>query len=119
MKFLVDSCISKFAVNALRNKNYDVIWIPEEKHDPGDDVIMHRALKEERILVTADKDFGDLVFVFQQPHPAIIRLVNIKAAEHGKKLLNIIEQYTEELSSNNPLITVQETRVRVKYPLSE
>ena len=64
MRFLIDSCISKFAVDELRRKNHDVIWIPEEKRDPGDAVILNRAFQEERILVTADKDFGDLTKTF-------------------------------------------------------
>jgi predicted nuclease of predicted toxin-antitoxin system len=66
-------------VEALRENHYHVVWIPEEGADPGDTQILNRAFQEKRVLVTADNDFGDLVFVFQQPHPAIIRLVNLKA----------------------------------------
>ncbi|MGD0281405.1 MAG: DUF5615 family PIN-like protein [Dissulfurispiraceae bacterium] len=36
MKFLVDSCISLYAVKALREKGFDVVWIPETGDDPGD-----------------------------------------------------------------------------------
>lgn len=35
MKFLIDSCISKFAVEELRENNYDTVWIAEEGKDPG------------------------------------------------------------------------------------
>ena len=118
MRFLIDSCISKFAVDELRKKNHDVIWIPEEKRDPGDAVILDRAFQEERILVTADKDFGDLVFVFQHPHPVIIRLVNIKAKTHGKRILEVINKYSDELNSK-PLITVEPYRIRIKHPTDE
>ena len=118
MKFLVDSCISKFAVDALRRKNHDVVWIPEEKKDPGDAAILDRAFREDRILVTADKDFGDLIFVFQEPHPTIIRLVNIRAKQHGEKILYVIEKYIKDLSYK-PLITVETYRVRIKYPMAE
>ncbi|WP_407079617.1 DUF5615 family PIN-like protein [Candidatus Hakubella thermalkaliphila] len=41
--------------------------------------MLEQAAKERRILVTADKDFGDLVFVFRKPHPTIVRLVEIPA----------------------------------------
>ena len=40
MKFLLDSCISSFAVRDLRNAGFDVLWIPEVGKDPGDDAIM-------------------------------------------------------------------------------
>lgn len=114
MKFLVDSCLSKYAVDELRKCNYDTIWIAEENNDPGDKVILERAYKENRILVTADKDFGELVFVFHSKHKAIIRLVNIRAIEHGKKILEVITKYKNEINSN-PLITVDNYRVRIKF----
>lgn len=115
MKFLVDSCLSKYAVDELRQCNYDTIWIAEENNDPGDEVILERAYNENRILVTADKDFGELVFVFQIKHKAIIRLVNIRAIDHGKKILEVISKYKVELN-NNPLITVDYYRIRIKFP---
>lgn len=70
MQFLLDSCISSFAVRDLRNAKFNVLWIPEGGKDPGDEVIMRKAIDENLILVTADKDFGELVF--HKPHPAII-----------------------------------------------
>lgn len=115
MRLLIDSCVSKFAVNDLRRNGHDLIWIPEEGTDPGDTEILNRAYQEDRILVTADKDFGDLVFVFQKPHPAIIRLVNLQAKEQGPIILNVLEKY-EPYLGKLPILTVNKNRVRVKYP---
>jgi len=55
MKFLVDSCISKFTVDTLRNEKYEVYWIPEHGEDPGDLAIIRKAYAENYILVTAEK----------------------------------------------------------------
>lgn len=115
MSLLVDSCVSKFAVDALREEGYDVIWIPEEGVDPGDTEILNRAYQEDRILVTADKDFGDLVFVFQKPHSAIIRLVNIKASEQGRIILMVLEKYANHFKKT-PILTVDKARIRINYP---
>lgn len=115
MRLLLDSCISRFAVEALRENHYHVVWIPEEGADPGDTQILNRAFQEKRVLVTADKDFGDLVFVFQQPHPAIIRLVNLKAKAQASAIYMVLERYNNDLS-NYPLITVDDKRIRIKYP---
>jgi predicted nuclease of predicted toxin-antitoxin system len=87
MKFLLDSCVSKFAVNDLRTAGMDVKWIPEIGPDPGDEVIIEMALREDRVLVTIDKDFGDLVFVFGKAHHAIVRLVDIRASRQGQVLM--------------------------------
>lgn len=113
MKFLLDSCISSFAVKALRDAGFDVLWIPEIGKDPGDDAIIKKAFDEDLILVTADKDFGELVFVFGKPHSTIIRLVDIPAKEQGKFLLRLIETYKDDIEKK-AIITVDRYRVRVR-----
>ncbi|MEK6697675.1 MAG: DUF5615 family PIN-like protein [Nitrospirota bacterium] len=113
MKFLVDSCISSFAVKALRGAGFDVVWIPETGKDPGDEAIIQRSVDEDSILVTADKDFGELVFVFGKPHSTIIRLVDIPARDQGKILLRLIETHQDAINQK-ALITVDRYRVRIR-----
>ncbi len=113
MKFLLDSCISNFAVKDLRNAGLDVLWIPEIGKDPGDEVIIKKAFDEGLILVTADKDFGELVFIFGMPHSTIIRLVDIPAKNQGKILLRLIETHQDDIEKK-ALITVERHRVRVR-----
>ena len=55
MKFLLDSFISFFAVKALRDAGFQVVWIPETGKDPGDEAIIEKAFQEKYALVTADK----------------------------------------------------------------
>ena len=113
MKFLIDSCISGFAVKALRNSGFNVVWIPEIGKDPGDDAIIKKAFDERLILVTADKDFGELVYVFNRPHHTIIRLVDIPAKEQGKILIRLIETHSHILDKK-ALITIDRYRVRIR-----
>jgi len=115
MKFLLDSCISSFAVRDLRDAGFDVLWIPEIGKDPGDDAILQEAFDKNLILVTADKDFGELVFVFGKPHPAVIRLVDIPAKNQGKVLLRLISTHRSDIEKQ-ALLTVDRYRVRVRLP---
>jgi len=115
MKFLLDSCISSFAVRDLRDAGFDVLWIPEIGKDPGDDAILQEAFDKNLILVTADKDFGELVFVFGKPHPALIRLVDIPAKNQGKVLLRLISTHRSDIEKQ-ALLTVDRYRVRVRLP---
>lgn len=115
MKFLLDSCISNFAVKDLRNAGFDVLWIPEIGKDPGDGVIIKKAFDEGLILVTMDKGFGELVFIFGMPHSTIIRLVDIPAKNQGKVLLRLIETHQDVIEKKS-LITVERHRVRVRLP---
>jgi len=113
MNFLLDACISRFAVVDLRAAGYDVAWVLEWERDPGDEEVLKSALSEGRILVTVDKDFGELIFVSGLPHPAIVRLVDIPAKQHGVALLEVIDRHHDELNSS-ALITVEPGRVRIR-----
>jgi len=118
MKFLLDSCISKFAVETLREKGFEVLWIPEIGEDPGDETIIKRAFEENFVLVTLDKDFGELIFVFNKPHSAIIRLVDIPPQQQGEILLKVIDTYKKDIE-NKALITIDKYRVRVRFKKRE
>jgi predicted nuclease of predicted toxin-antitoxin system len=113
MKFLLDSCISSFAVKALRVEGFQVLWIPETGKDPGDEAIIEKAFQEKYVLVTADKDFGELVFLKEMNSPTIIRLVNIPAQRQGDLLLKIIEKYRKEIE-NITIITADKYRNRIR-----
>ena len=113
MKFLIDSCTSSFAVRDLKNAGHDVLWVPETGKDPGDDAIIKKAFDEGLILVTADKDFGELIFVFGKPHHAIIRLVDIPAKKQGEFLLRLVETHKDVLEKK-ALVTVERYRVKVR-----
>lgn len=113
MKFLLDSCISFFAVKALRDEGFKVVWIPETGKDPGDEAIIKKAFRENFVLVTADKDFGELVFLKEMDSPTIIRLVNIPAKKQGELLLRIIEKNKREIE-NISIITADKYRNRIR-----
>ena len=113
MKFLVDSCISRFVVTTLRSLGHEVFWVPEEGSDPGDEAILHKAVAEGYVLVTADKDFGDLVFIYDKPHPCIIRLVELPPHVPGMILADVISRHEEDIAAQS-LITVGKRKIRVR-----
>jgi predicted nuclease of predicted toxin-antitoxin system len=113
MKFILDSCISLFAVNSLRSSGYEVLWIPDLGKDPGDKEIMDKAVREDYILVTADKDFGELIFSFGLPHPCLIRLADIPAKKQGEIILKLVKDYSANIL-NKSLFTVEKHRVRIR-----
>jgi predicted nuclease of predicted toxin-antitoxin system len=53
---------------------HDVIWSGLWPKDPGDIAILAAAHSEQRILVTLDKDFGELAILKGLPHSGIVRL---------------------------------------------
>ncbi len=55
MRFLLDSCISGFAVKDLTDVGFEVIWVPKIGKDPGDESILKKAFDEDLILVTVER----------------------------------------------------------------
>jgi predicted nuclease of predicted toxin-antitoxin system len=61
-KFLANENVPAEAVQAARQAGYDLAWITESSPGADDDAVLATALAERRVLVTFDKDFGELAF---------------------------------------------------------
>ena len=61
-RFLANENVPGDAVRAARAAGHDVAWMAEVAPGEEDDLVLARALRERRVLVTFDKDFGELVF---------------------------------------------------------
>jgi predicted nuclease of predicted toxin-antitoxin system len=62
MRVLADENFPGDAVAALRERGHDVLWVRTEAPGVSDREILARAQAESRIVVTFDKDFGELAF---------------------------------------------------------
>lgn len=80
MRFIVDRCAGKRIAERLREQGHDVAVAWDEEPDPGDAELLARAARENRVLVTMDKDFGEHVFARGSPHCGLVRLPDVPAA---------------------------------------
>ncbi len=62
MRFLIDNSAGQRIADWLRNNGHDVIGIRQLGPDPGDRAILDLSVRDNRVLVTIDTDFGELVF---------------------------------------------------------
>jgi predicted nuclease of predicted toxin-antitoxin system len=60
MRILADENFPGIAVNELRKRGHNVVWVRTAKPGIGDLAILEWAQTEDRLLVTLDKDFGEL-----------------------------------------------------------
>ena len=115
MKLLLDTCVWGGAVKTLEASGHNVVWAGQWSEDPGDEEILAIAHNEDRILVTLDKDFGEMAIVQRKSHSGIVRLVNLSATQQGIVCLRVIEKYGHELQSG-AIVSVEPGRIRIRPP---
>jgi predicted nuclease of predicted toxin-antitoxin system len=113
MRILLDACVWGRAKERLAQEGHDVIWAGDWPKDPGDMEILQLAQRQNRALVTLDKDFGELAIVRKIPHSGIIRLVGVSAKKQADACLYAINRYEETLRKG-AIITIEANRVRIR-----
>jgi hypothetical protein len=114
MRWLADECVDAALVALMREAGHDVSYIAETAPSETDAEVVRRAYQETRILLTEDKDFGELVFLRQRPVPGI-DLVRIDRGGHAAKwsrLKAAIERFGEALIGRSTVI--EPTRFRFR-----
>jgi predicted nuclease of predicted toxin-antitoxin system len=84
MRLLANENISASVIQGLRGASHDVLSTKESMTGAKDEVILKRALAEKRILLTFDKDFGELAFRSHLPASCGVILLRLtpKGREH-------------------------------------
>ncbi|MFQ5502557.1 MAG: DUF5615 family PIN-like protein [Phycisphaerae bacterium] len=114
MKVLLDTCVWGGATEVLREADHDVIWIGDWPEDPGDEDLLKQAHDDGRVLITLDKDFGELAVVRGMPHAGIVRLVKVAARMQGPTVVEVLGRYGNRLQHGG-IVTVEPGRVRVRF----
>ena len=77
MRILANENFPQAAVEALRKDGHDVLWVRTELPGIGDRDVLARAQLDARVVVTFDKDFGELAFRYGLPAECGIILFRI------------------------------------------
>lgn len=67
MRFLANENLPRVAVEALRDAGYDILWARTDMPGARDDEILLCAKAESRVIITFDKDFGELAYRWGLP----------------------------------------------------
>jgi|SRR6516165_1525669 len=93
MRFLADENFPSAAVAALEKAGHDVVWIGAAAPGSSDLDVLAWAAREERVLLTFDKDFGELAKRSGLPAKSGIILLRIpmsRPGEVGARLAGLI-----------------------------
>jgi predicted nuclease of predicted toxin-antitoxin system len=114
VKILLDTCIWGPAQNAIQAAGHDVLWAGSWEVDPGDEEILNRAYADNRVLVTLDKDFGELAILHGLPHHGIIRIVGFSVRQHGSICLSVLNSHQKELEASAIITAGPGERLRIR-----
>jgi predicted nuclease of predicted toxin-antitoxin system len=112
LKFIADVNVEKAVVDFLRTEGYDVKWIPDFNRRMPDESLLKLANKERRILVTNDKDFGELTFLQRKCSAGVIliRVKGRKTSDKVKLMEKVLKGHRDKLA--NHFVVASKTKFR-------
>ena len=114
LKFLVDESTGDKLAEALKDNGYDALYCGKLLPGKPDEEIIKKANDEKRVLITNDKDFGEVVFRLKAVSSGVIllRLKNDKPDNRIRNVLTIIKELKINLNKN--FIVVSEDKIRIR-----
>lgn len=88
------------SVNVLRRAGHDVLSVTETSPGSSDSSILELAFSQQRILVTFDRDYGELVYLRNLPCPSAIILLRFDPAtpeDAGEMVSALLSTETREI----------------------
>ena len=113
MRFIVDECTGPAVAEWLREQKHDIFSVYDDSRGLDDEGILQKAAADDHILITNDKDFGELIFRDRKKHKGVIllRLDDERAANKIRVLKVLLKRYADKLADN--FVVVTETTIRI------
>lgn len=112
MRILANENIPGDAVALLRQRGHDVVWIRTDSPDASDNANLGRAVAEKRLLLTFDKDFGELVFHRGQKASCGVALFRFSAPSSSAVAIMIADILESRTDWANHFSVIDDRRIR-------
>ena len=114
MNLLADEGVDRAIVDRLRDDGHDVLYVAELSPSITDEEVLQQANDRGALLVTADKDFGELVFRQARIHPGVVllRLAGLSNAAKAEIVAEVCRDRASELFRAFSVISPGQVRIR-------
>jgi predicted nuclease of predicted toxin-antitoxin system len=100
MKLLVDAHVSKIIIEMLVKRGHDVLKASSFPPKTPDAVLLAAAADQDRVVMTSDKDFGEMVFRQKKPAAGVVLLrIDVK---HEADRLAVVERFWSQIEAAAP-----------------
>ena len=89
----------------LRDQGHEVFSVFDEARGISDEEVLNKAVYENRILITVDKDFGEMIYRERREHCGVILLR--LSDERALNKVRVISQLLEIIVKSSPSILLQ------------
>lgn len=115
MRLVADESVEGPTVSALRAAGHAVLFIAETSPGIEDGQVLEIARREQALLLTADKDFGELVFRNREPHCGVllIRSPEDDLDENAANTLAAVNQHGPALLDRFSVLAGRALRIRI------
>ena len=116
-KFVADESVDFRIIKFLRESGFEIIAVIKENPGLNDDAVLEFASSLPAILITEDKDFGELTFRLRKPNHGIIllRFGSIPISEKKIKFLDILQKFDAKFTNMFTVITSDKIRIRNQF----
>lgn len=116
MNLVADESVDWAIVKQLRQDKYDVVYIAELSPSITDNAVLQEANKRQALLLTADKDFGELVYRQELIHTGVIllRLAGLTETKKAALVSKVFLQYSTDFVNAFSVISPNMVRIRHK-----
>jgi predicted nuclease of predicted toxin-antitoxin system len=116
LKLLANENVQRLLVAKLRDRGHDIRWVLEESRGIDDPHVLREALSEGRVLLTWDKDFGELVYRQGKSASNGVILLRVFDTKSQAEVVELIVPILEAHESSWPghFSVIDRSRVRVR-----
>jgi len=114
VKLLADEGVDAAIVARLRADGHDIVYVAELSPGITDDAVLELANADERILMTTDKDFGELVFRLRRAMVGVllVRLAGLPSESKAEAVARVVGEHGDEMAGAFTVLSPGLVRIR-------